>query len=274
MPVQSETDSKNAEFWNEPCGTTTAQAWGADGTDAESIREFDRKFFAYYPYIDKHIDFSGLSNRRVLEIGLGYGSVSERLAGVSNYTGIDIADGPVDWVNYRLSQRGLSGTAVKGTALDLPFGDAAFDVVVAIGSLHHTGNLPKAIKEVRRVLRPGGRAVIMIYNASSYRQWLFFPKQTLEYVRRVRSGIIDPLAIDAEGRAVFDLNSSGDTAPETVAATKFSFERMLKKEFGSVTVRRENATHIGGLTAYVPRGVLLAMIGPTLGLDLYATAST
>lgn len=50
----------------------------------------------------------------------------------------------------------------------LPFADASFDVVYSHGVLHHTPNTGEAIRQVHRVLRPGGRAIIMLYARESF----------------------------------------------------------------------------------------------------------
>ena len=53
---------------------------------------------------------------------------------------------------------------VTGRAEELPFADAVFDAVVAVGVLQYT-ELPRALAELARVLRPGGRAVVGLQNA-------------------------------------------------------------------------------------------------------------
>ena len=70
-------------------------------------------------------------------------------------------------MEHRIGLLGVGrGSATQGSALDIPHPDGSFDVVVSIGCLHHTGNLAGAIDEVHRVLRPGGEAMVMVYNAS------------------------------------------------------------------------------------------------------------
>lgn len=56
---------------------------------------------------------------------------------------------------------------LQGDAERLPFADNSFDLVYSWGVLHHTPDTPHAIREVRRVLRPGGRSRIMIYHRRS-----------------------------------------------------------------------------------------------------------
>jgi SAM-dependent methyltransferase len=115
-------DTRNAAFWDEACGSEFANIIGATGRDRGSIATFDRAFFANYPYLDRYVRFDELRGRDVLEVGLGYGSVSHRLAERgANFTGLDIARGPVDWIEHRLRLFGLPGRALQGSILAAPF---------------------------------------------------------------------------------------------------------------------------------------------------------
>src|SRR5262249_20242175 len=53
-----------------------------------------------------------------------------------------------------------------------PFPDASFDRVSSNGVLHHTPDMPAALREIRRVLRPGGEARVIVYNKRSFHYWL------------------------------------------------------------------------------------------------------
>jgi len=267
-PSQRTIDARNAAFWDEACGSEFANIVGATGSDRASVAAFDRAFFANYPFLDTHIRFADLRSRDVLEVGLGYGSVSHRLAECgANFTGLDIARGPVDWIKHRLRLFGLPGCALQGSILEAPFADASFDAVVAIGCYHHTGNLDRALAETARILRPGGRAVIMVYNATSYVCWLKAPARTLRAL-----GVDTPLALTTEReRLAFDRNLDGKPPPETVLLRKPTFARNLRRHFSSVEVTR---THIIPHRPFhfVPAAWLNGIFGGTLGLDLYATA--
>ena len=121
----------------------------------------------------------------MLEVGLGYGTVGQKVAeSGARYTGLDIAKGPVDGLNHRLAQSGLPGRALQGSILEPPFNRATFDVVVAIGVYHHTGNLQLALANTAALLRPQGRAVIMIYNAGNYVRMILDPLGTINHLAR------------------------------------------------------------------------------------------
>src|SRR5205823_9383943 len=77
-----------------------------------------------------------------------------------------------------------TSTALQASALDLPFETGSFEVVVSIGCLHHTGNVPRAISEVHRVLAAGGTALIMLYNRHSLRHLAVVNKARLRHVAR------------------------------------------------------------------------------------------
>src|SRR5207248_8707048 len=62
----------------------------------------------------------------------------------------------------------LTGTFLRENAESLSFADESFDWLYSHGVLHHTPNTQKAIDEVWRVLKPNGRAIIMLYHKSSF----------------------------------------------------------------------------------------------------------
>lgn len=269
--VQREIDLRNAKFWDELCGSHAAKVLGVTGNDPTSLEKFDRWFFEFYPYVDDFVPFADLAGKKVLEVGLGYGSVSQRLAEHGAIlTALDIAPGPVAGVNHRLKQMNLPGRAIAGSILDAPFPDGSFDYVVSIGCYHHTGNLPRALTETARVLKPDGGAMIMTYNGASYLRWIREPRRTFNYVRSVATGNPDPLPFEVPGeRARYDANSKGEAAPETVLLSRTHFSRLLQKSFRDVEVRTANAVQVFPFHK-LTRGMLLKTIGRWAGLDLYA----
>ncbi len=266
----SDISTANASFWNELCGSSVARALHITDASPASLRRFDQWYFEMYPYLERHIPFRELAGKRVLEVGLGYGSVSQWLAAAGAlYRGLDIAAGPVEMVRHRLRQSALAGEVRQGSILDCPWEDGAFDHVVAIGCYHHTGNLRRALSETRRVLRPGGAATIMVYSAYSYRRWLRWPVATARALVAEQLGRKAPEASVRE-RAAYDAAQSGAAAPETSFVSARALRRMMN-DWSRVGIVREN---IGSelFLAAVPRRRLLATLGPWCGLDLYCRA--
>jgi ubiquinone/menaquinone biosynthesis C-methylase UbiE len=92
-----------------------------------------------------------------LEIGCGIGEVSKYIA--KNYIGSVIAT-DIDPEQIAIARRGSGNIAnltfQEADAIDLPFDDESFDVVLSFGVLHHVDKWQTALTEVKRVLRPGG----------------------------------------------------------------------------------------------------------------------
>src|SRR5262245_38401381 len=100
-------DDRNAAFWNELCGTGLAQTMGIADASPESLRRFDDAYFGIYPYLMDYVAPHALSGKTVLEIGLGYGTLGQRLAEQgADYHGLDISPGPVMMMRYRLERLG------------------------------------------------------------------------------------------------------------------------------------------------------------------------
>jgi ubiquinone/menaquinone biosynthesis C-methylase UbiE len=95
--------------------------------------------------------------QRVLEVGCGQGHLTTRLAG----RGIDIVG--ID-ANPNAPEVSGSDRVRHMLAEDLEFDDAEFDVVLSVHAIEHIPPLEKAVSEMARVLKPGGRA-LFIYPA-------------------------------------------------------------------------------------------------------------
>ena len=139
----------------------------------EFYREIDKRFFSeveeYMPWkkipFDFLIDFDSLRSKDVLEIGVGNGSHTELLAQYArSLTGIDITDYAVKSTSQRMRCFGIRATIIRMDAEHMEFDDNTFDFIWTWGVIHHSSNTPQVLSEMRRVLRPGGRAITMVYH--------------------------------------------------------------------------------------------------------------
>lgn len=114
-----------------------------------------------------------LAGKRVLEIGPGGGGHSSLFAlhGAS-VVAADITPERVMATNRKLGLLGGNNRAYQADGENLPFKDDSFDIVYSNGVLHHSEDTDKCIEEVYRVLKPGGKAVIMLYSRHSATYWL------------------------------------------------------------------------------------------------------
>jgi len=100
---------------------------------------------------------------RVLDVGCGAGHLSFAVApGVSEIVASDLSPGMLAAVRDEAQRRGLSNLVThQASAEALPFEDACFDAVCTRFSAHHWADLATGLAEIRRVLKPGGRLVVI-----------------------------------------------------------------------------------------------------------------
>ena len=267
---QAAIDADNARFWDELCGSGLGAQLGLTGRDARTLALYDQAYFDIYPYLLDMVKPFRMRGKRVLEIGLGYGTLGQVLfENAGDYTGLDIAAGPVAMMQERLRQRGRSGRVLVGSAHAIPEPDASFDFVVSIGCFHHTGDVGRCIDESFRVLKPGGALIGMVYAKYSYRRVRDFP------VRSLREFLQSLLHNDARPQGAapsphdYDSNLQGQIAPETAYLSERQLRGLLS-QFTDVQVRRQNVEEIGIKgRRLMTRATALRLVGPAAGSDHY-----
>jgi len=160
------------------------EQWGQDPCGAESDPEHElgtREFFdeveryryqEYAPWMPRLMEFDRFRDARLLEIGCGMGTDLLQFArGGARCTGIDLTPRSVAITRRRFKLYGADGDFMISDGEHLPFRSESFDVVYSNGVLHHTPDTAGAIREVHRVLRPGGVAKIMLYHRHSWNYW-------------------------------------------------------------------------------------------------------
>ncbi len=174
------------DFWNDAsCGEV--YALGADAK-AQLLAQA-RARYALEPYILEFARFADGGGKDVLEIGIGMGADHAEWAKARprTLTGVDLTPRAVEFTRARLAYEGLSSDVRVADAENLPFGDASFDLVYSWGVLHHSPNTAQALREVHRILRPGGRARIMVYHTHSLVGYMLWMRYALLAGRPTRS---------------------------------------------------------------------------------------
>jgi ubiquinone/menaquinone biosynthesis C-methylase UbiE len=122
---------------------------------------------------------------RCLDAGCGGGRGSVLMAecGAAEVVGVDLSERNVDTCRGRAERRGLTQCSfVQGSLMEIPFPDAAFDVVWCNGVLHHSEDPDRGLAELTRILRPGGRLWLYLYGSGGI-YWLM-----VDWVRDLLAG--------------------------------------------------------------------------------------
>jgi SAM-dependent methyltransferase len=140
-----------------------------------------------FPWIMPRIESTAanLRGKRLLEIGcgLGYDSLEFIKRGVL-VTSSDLTPTAVELTRRHFELEGVEPEDVRvENARKLSFADETFEAVWSRGVIHATGDPRGSLREIRRVLKPGGRAVIShFYRRPSWMYWLHrFGRENIEY---------------------------------------------------------------------------------------------
>ena len=146
-----------------PCGGV-----GGDETSLDYFLEVERSRYEQQPWQHARFRFEQYTDRRVLEIGVGLGTdlVQFAKAGAVCH-GIDITDRHLELAARNFALRGLPVTLKKSDAARIEYPDGYFDVVYSFGVIHHIPDAAAVLREIHRVLKPGGRCLISLYHKHS-----------------------------------------------------------------------------------------------------------
>jgi len=150
-------------FWDaNPCGGT----WDSYAAFAEWIERTE-------PYAFDVLAKHAWAGKRVLEVGCGQGTVLNHLARRGAVMcGVDMSMVSIERTRAGARELGHHVDVAQADAESLPFPDASFDAVVSFGVLHHTPDTAESVREVRRVLKPGGLAIVMLYRTGNPKWWV------------------------------------------------------------------------------------------------------
>jgi ubiquinone/menaquinone biosynthesis C-methylase UbiE len=143
---------------------------------------------------------------RVLDVACGSGepsiSIAELLRGTGSVIGMDTAAAPLELARERARARGLENVEFQqGDVHSIPFADAGFDRVTSRMGVMFFADLLTALRELRRVLRPGGRVILLTWGPM--KQPYF--EATVGILRRLHPELEVPL----EARAMFKFGEAG-----------------------------------------------------------------
>ncbi len=187
--------------------------------------------------------FPGHADLAILDVATGTGDVLlftlERHRNIGLAVGLDVAPRMMQFGVDKARRQGMAGRVqfVQGDALALPFADNSFDVVTISFGIRNVTNVPVALAEMRRILKPSGKALILEFS---------FPKNRvlraayLAYLRHVLPRVGGLLSGDAIPYQYLDKTVEGFPYGEQfctiMTASGFEEVRQTPLTFGIATV--------------------------------------
>ncbi len=196
------------------------------------------------------LPLDSLNNKVALNIGCGAGSEATLLAySGANCIAMDITSQAAQAAQYLVNKIGGKGIGLQADARFIPLETASVDVVYSSGVLHHSPDIAKSISEIYRVLKPGGRAYIMLYATWS----VLFVQMRLMF---------------SMGEKAWETGNRKN--PCTTTYTKNECEKLFS-QFSNVKIRKtgENLKHIKIIGKYMPASLdraLYPYLGPRLNI--------
>jgi ubiquinone/menaquinone biosynthesis C-methylase UbiE len=134
-------------------------------------RSYDKqmRFFDRHVFGDSRNWACGQATGNVLEVAVGTGLNLDAYPDDVTLTGIDLSDSMLDIARGRSKELGRRATLLQANAHELPFDDESFDTVVCTFGLCAIPDHIRAITEMTRVLRPGGRLILVDHIESTSR---------------------------------------------------------------------------------------------------------
>lgn len=150
------------DYWQESaCGEKLLlHSLDRDGFEKQAAERYRLE-----PYIQDFAKFEEWQGKRVLEIGVGLGADHQRFveSGALS-TGIDLTPRAIALTEQRLTVFNLTSDLRIADVENLELPIDEFDLVYSWGVIHHSPDTQSAVHQIRRVLKPGGIARVMIYN--------------------------------------------------------------------------------------------------------------
>jgi SAM-dependent methyltransferase len=209
------------EFWEK--NPVAAAGIAAELGTAEYFRAFDamREEDGCEPCAlsEKIHGYSSARGLKVLDVGCGNGYVLFQYArNGAEVTGVDLTATAVDLSRKRFALGGLPGKFVEIDGEHLPFPDDHFDIACSMGVLHHISNPQTTVDEIYRVLKPGGRLIVMLYHRHSWKNLVLL---------RVRR-LLDPKFRGKTQQEALNIND-GDECPLALVYSRNEAARLFRR---------------------------------------------
>jgi len=259
--------AENPMTYGETHGQTAFKEGEYDLGTREFFERIDQQFYNWNKPLHQEKPFDMLfpyekyRQKKVLEIGCGLGGMLMNWArNGAQCTGVDLNPTSIAQTKKRFELYGLEANIRLEDANQLPFEDNSFDYVWSWGVLHHSPNLDLSIRELFRVLKPGGEFGIMLYNRKSFYQW--YMTDYIEGFLHREAKFLTPLALNSR----YGDGHREEGNPHTWPVTKQEGLNLLKP-FSQNADARILGTDLDcvlklmtpGISAFIPKTIVKAL---------------
>jgi ubiquinone/menaquinone biosynthesis C-methylase UbiE len=220
------TDDKKEiyEYWNK----RMLYGWGP----YEDMRKLR---YGLHTFLPGYFNFDECKGKKVLEIGCGCGvdAVEHALHGAEMYA-IDLTESAVNYTKKLFESLELEAGDIRqaDATLGLPYEDNFFDMVYSIGVIHHSPEPEKIVKEMHRVLKPGGDICVLLYHKDS----LLYYFSILYLGGIVKHGFADGLS---EKQLLCRYSEAVDGCPYTAVYTVEEARSLFSPYFKDIAISIE-----------------------------------
>jgi ubiquinone/menaquinone biosynthesis C-methylase UbiE len=176
---QSMKNESVRRYWDaEACGTGKSIVGEKEELTREWFERIEDHRYTLEPFIHGVAQFTRHKGKKILEVGVGAGTdhLQWARAGAVCY-GVDLTDRAIETTKAHLNLYGHHSVLQRIDAEELPFPDDKFDIVYSWGVIHHSAHPERIIREIRRVLKPSGLFLGMMYGRRSivvFKLWIKF----------------------------------------------------------------------------------------------------
>jgi ubiquinone/menaquinone biosynthesis C-methylase UbiE len=175
--TQSSLNEEVRNYWEkEPCETSPSIIGDIPKNTIEYFQSIEEYRYNREPFIHSTAQFTRWHGKKILEIGVGAGTdhLQWARAGCECY-GVDLTEAAIETTRTHLAIYGLNSELQQIDAEKLPFADESFDLVYSWGVIHHSECPERIIGEIKRVLKPDGIFIGMMYGMHSlvaFKMWV------------------------------------------------------------------------------------------------------
>lgn len=144
----------------------------------EFFADLDEYHFDKQHHLSRVVDYASYKGKEVLDVGCGVGVDLARFARRGAHcTGVDMSERAIGLAKKNFEYQGLSAQILVMDGENLEFPDNTFDYVYAHGILPYAANEVQLVREVHRVLKPSGEALLQAYHRHS---WMYLLRNAMK----------------------------------------------------------------------------------------------